>query len=1716
MGASNDEEAVTVNTRALIDKVLARYSGEWTVLRELLQNAADASAKAVTIKFETIPSSTVPLPQNHNPSALLKHTILHHTLKRLLVTNDGQPFGANDWSRLKRIAEGNPDETKIGAFGVGFYSVFADCEEPFISSGNEAMAFYWKGNSLFTRRSKLPEVQYSTDTSFVLDYRSTTSPVPALIPLCQFLASSLTFVGLTTIDLWLDEQRLLHLNKLTAPSVGVKIPKTLEAKTNEGFMQITAVMKEAAQLDAKWLNIVAWKPKIANQVGGPTAAVKGASSSQSLRSFFTRLATGPNNVTAEKAASEERALQEAILEDLTGECTATIFLHVNTGQVRTSINRAFGQELERATKKPPPKTTTIAVLTSSYDENSASGPVVSAAATSKGIDIFSSVLPTKSGRIFIGFPTHQTTGLNAHISAPSVIPTVERESIDLNARWVRTWNMEMLRAAGIVCRVAWSGETDSLKEKLTYHVTKAKKSKISAEEVATVLPEAIHLLNQFTFRESTPSSQVGNLVEEAFWTCNRRASIDILSSRGILSSQDVRIAVDDLSFVEGIPVLPQALTEHAKGFVKKMTDYGIITEITISDIKKELEAKALSARQLVEFLEWISHKAKIHEIDAVMVRSLLDVTVANDDEGSASQGRVLVLSEIKHYINTAKIPPSVPVPSNAMPFRFTRSMEKVVLQALGWTDLEIVPWLRWLLENTDGRGQLSKDQDITASPSFASIVLPVISKQWDGFTSSSKATIVELMSSRTVMPTKLGMKRPTEAYFPTVTLFDDLPVIIALQSVKEKFLGALGVRKTVELGIVFERLLAPPEYTPDASTSQRKWNHVDLIKYLASVRGDIPPDDIMRLKNTPICPAEAGSPNIGTNQRFLISSLFEPIDTLRSLGLQLLQWPGAFNTNSDEVRFMTSLGLKSYPPVLEVISITAAAAATNDFLLRDRALKYFIDFHHTNRYAGISITPITTPYLPLQGSELQKVTLPSQCYTNERSAIMGFNILRADLHTHANKFGVQRDPPISECVNRLLEDHPKSIRSARGVFSYLASRLPDLTDVYAQRLGMANIVPIPPMSQHTITKKGQGIRHVPPRLCFLGDGDKYADIFDYADFGMDANSFLLRCGSKHEPTTLELAQLVVREPARIFSALQSADRYLDLLRTIAGAWPSLKKDKALIKEMKKSPFLLGSTELSPEQSMASPKQIKSTNTEDVSDEEDDSGVKTYQLAIASHIIIVGDNVLSYNLFKAHFLAAPFDEALEDFFFCLGSRSLDDAIEEQHSLGSVTPDQTPATRLKKLIDERTRLFLHDIPREQVKHEGKWLEKNLSVISVRSITLRRSLKGTNLSEKKNIGAATIYDTQKGHVLFVTSTKYEMYQVAQAIVSVLLLRPKTQQAMLLELLLQNNLNQLRIRGYNVNRILRQKETEARVAEEQRQKQLEEEQKTLKEQEIAHKESQSQAVTRAQEHVSMPGVFPNSPDRHSIVDSTLDRAQNDDQQARRPRGLFSEFTKRLGLEDSGRPTPSTYSQSRGASASSVNEPPPPYSSENAQKSMTTIIQPKPVTAPHQTQQNLISAVQSSRPYHSRNVNAQPSVNEVKETQSYCDERPAQNINFFADSASGIKIYLSNNLVNKDKFMAQNSSAFNAFAAVLLECADVFSLSRSSIHMYYDEESDTIAFNMRKALFCNYRYFENLHLPAVQQGRKVDAIVYWWVVLCHELAHNLVEDHSAAHSYYV
>jgi hypothetical protein len=1675
----------------------------------MIQNAADASATRVTVKFETLPSTTVPIPNPADPTAMVKHVISHHTLKRLMISNNGQPFSEKDWARLKRIAEGNPDETKIGAFGVGFYSVFDDCEEPFVSSGSEAMAFYWKGNALFTRRLKLEEADASPDTTFVLDYRNNSSPVPALMELCQFLATSLTFVGLESIDLWLDDWNLLKLTKKTAPSESITLPRDIDTKTPEGLMKVLSVMREVAQVDAEWMKAVEWSPQTASSV-----RLEGLrDTTSSLRSFFSKFTASSSHQSLDKQVNPENREKPVEEEDLTKIATASVFLHINTASIQASVSASLSSELERATRKPPPKRTTIAILTPSFAANGATNQ-------SK---ILASVLPSKLGRVFIGFPTHQTTGLNAHISAPSVIPTVERESIDLNTRYISKWNLEMLRAAGIVCRIAWTADMSFIKSRIIPGGSQ-RSSKVRKEDVVSLIPEAVHTANQFVFRESTPSSLLGQTIEDSFWMCNKNASIEVLSTCGVLPSHQVRIAPKELSFMDGIPVLPDDLVLKSKDFVKKLTDFGLVTEITVSDIKRELESSALTSTQLGEFLSWLGKRSATSELDPPTVRTLLKVAVANDEATGGDSGRLIVMAEIDSYLNPNRIPADLPLPPSVMPFKYTKALEKRELDALGWEELQIVPWIRWLIENAGNRSMLPVEKDLTRTPSFSAQVLPVLSKQWDSLSQSSKQTVIDLLQPQTVIPVKNGMKRPSEAYFPSVRLFDDLPVVSGLNGVKEKFLAALGVRKTVELGVIFERLLDDSERKDKNGNLQRKWSHVDLIKYLASVQNDIPAGDIERLKNTKICTAETTEgPETKNQVRYKISELFEPKDSLRKLGLPVIEWPGKYVPNSTEGRFLSTLGLKKYPSASEVIQIMAKAAANSDLALQAKAMSYFITEFHANRYDAFNSSQVTTPFLPLDGSN--QLSTPSNCFTHDGAALFGFKVLRKDLHPHATMFGVREHPPMGECVNILIKRPPGTTREARSVFSYIAGRTAELSQKDKDRLGQARIVPIP---AGAMSEKAPLIRHVEPRLCYLGDNDDYGDIFDFVDFGQPANIFLMAVGSKPEPTKVEVAQILVKEPARISSKFQSPDKYLNLLRSLAENMAVLRRHRELFNDMKKSPFLLASREL-PSQGRKSAKTVQENTDEDEDAfEDDEQGIKEWQLTAASDAVVV-DDYQSFTLFKEHVLAAPQEETLEKFYVALGTPLLSSVVEERAHWGAKSTDQRPAVRLQKLVNERTRLFLHDQSQESIKHDTRWLEKHLSIQVVHSISLRRSLKnsGATHNQKRN---AIITQQGSNWTLWISPGKFDLYEISQALVHLLLVRPKLHSALTLEMLLKTDLYELRARGYNVERILRQRAAEAKMAEDQRQKQLEEEQKHLQEREAEWRKAQTQAQAQEQQpgdnrkpQASMPGLFPDSPTNTRAHEEGGAEDSVDVDHDFQPRNLFSNLTRRLGLDDNRKannPFQSLF-QSRPSQPEAIETgrdatPPPPYSTDDPQ--MPKPNEPKAVTSPHQLQSNLLSAIQACRPNGASGVYSRPVTNQVSETKSYCDERPSHDLEFAATLPSGINVLMAKSVSGRSAFLAENSLGINAFSSLLAECASIFAVRVDSISIFYDPAGKTIAFNRTGSLFCNYHYFKQLHQARLSQDSlngRAEALVYWWVILCHELAHNLVEDHSSDHSYY-
>lgn len=1585
------------------------------------------------------------------------------------------------------------------------------------------MAFYWKGNSLFTRKGTVPEEMAGRDTFFILDYRSTSSPVPSLVSLCRFLSQSLTFVGLEDIELWLDDWTLFSLRKKSTPTSDVPIPRELDTKSRQGMMRISNIESQGAQIDASWMNVVGWIPTAVEKGAvQPSDGVLKQNQAPSLRGFFSKLTSTSQSTAAKKALREEEASQQAIAEDIAGTSRATVFLRVNTVHIKNQVSSSFALELERATKKSPPKHTKISILTSSHDETQASMSTLSGVASGKVSEVITSILPSKNGRVFIGFPTAQTTGLLAHISAPSLIPTVERESIDLNARHVKTWNEELLYIAGISCRIAYSVGMLSIRTELSAYAD-SKGGRIGETELDKVIPGAIHVFNQFSFRESTPLARAGQIIEESFWGCDRKFSIDILSSRGVLPSEEVRIASENLSFVERIPVVPDKLVTQAVEFMTRLQEFGLVSEITLADIKKELERQAISSAQLEEFMKWCVKKTRTGQVDASVLQSLFSVTVAQlDPKNGEQQGRLLALTDVKSFVNRSKMSPELPFPPHTIPFRFTKGLDIPHLKSLGWEELQIVPWLRWLMqEATSRQPSIPAHLNPTMHPLFAAQILATISKGYDNLSESSRASVVQALADQTVIPTRLGLRKPPDSYFPSVRLFEDLAIINNMNAVKERFLKALGVRKTIELSVIFERLMG--DRTNVANAGKPTWSHVDLIRYLVSVWSDIPEQDILLLQNTPLCPAEKeDNRNEPTDQRYKVANLYEPKEDLRGLGLPVLQWPEPLFPYSPDGKFLKLLGLRAFPSSLEIVDVLVRANQRGDMSIYEAGLRYFISNYTQNIYVDFKNFAGVQAFLPVQDREKGPLAQPEEVFSEPQASALGYQILRNDLQSHASKFGVLQNPYIDDCALRLIRNPPQDKTEAKKIFGYLASRLQDVNSRVAERLGNAAIVPVLVSSPSSSTEKAPRYRLATPVSCFLGGGEEYGEIFDYVDFGHQSNSFLLKVGSKHEPSSLELTRLVVREPARIFQIL-GVEKYLSLLTKIQVNKSTLKKDKSLWTEMKRLPFLLAYHERLTNVKKQKPKLAQPLDGED--DDADDT-VKEWHLRCADQIVIV-DDLICYSLFKQYLLAAPQEEALEELYYTLGSPTVSSQVKEEPRLGPRKGDQRKAEELRQRIVERTQLFLHEQPAATVRHNTKWLEKNLEVQEVQSASLRRVLQGHNLSNSEKRTATLTEDSHGKPILSITSD-YDVWQVSQAIVSITIDRGRTQTIMIFEMFLTTSLYKLRARGYNVDRVLRRKAAEARVAELDRQRREEEERKILEE--AQRQQFSSASPTELDNNIKeengrplVPGAFQDSPDRPRPPQDLAAQPPSN-----KSKGLFSNLSKRFGFDDrSSQQLRSLLGQNQQTTTQRTDDDPapPPYSSNdpNAFAVKTTDKTTEIVTSPNQVQQNLLSAITAARSHQGQQLFSRPQTNTVKEVSSYCDERPGQNLNLVTTLTPGLQIFVdcgAGGPADPSTFVAENREGMDVFASVLVEVAGVFGLRKTTVNIFCDTEGPTIAFNSQGTIFANYRYFAQLHMQEFQisggskQGRG-QTLVYWFVVICHELAHNLVSDHSSDHSFY-
>ena len=1475
MNDARQEEAITVNQRALIDKILARYAAEFTVFRELLQNADDAGATHCELRFESKRSSSADSASNSSASAPSLPDF-KATLSNWVFRNDGKPFGNDDWSRLRRIAEGNPDPDRIGAFGVGFYSLFSICEEPIVSSGDQLMGFFWKGDALFTKRANNADRQTSPSgkpwTTFFMALREP-APLPdSPMALAKFLATSLTFTTkIRSIGLYWDDHLLCKLDKkLTLPK-SMTMPGHLNAYSPNRIMHVRDLESTAVQIDVEALQLVIDaaerdKPKPKQSLASALGKTAGGGLTSMLQSAF-----GFGSSSAkEKERERERELQrrkeaqaaqaaekrklDAAAAALTS-VSASIHLRIATANVSVSVDKAFEREIERSTKKPPPKVTAFHLIFTGKEEYDASfsddnqeadisiSVTSSAAALDKGVrQIFSGLMPRleDQGHAFIGFRTHQTTGFSGHIAA-RFIPTVERESLDFVDRYCAQWNSELLSMGGYVARAVYENELTDIGRLWTNTFGEKRPAKDDDLLAKSLKDRALHLMRFFTFRASSPSSRVSSLFLTSFFGSARQNTISLMSTRGVKHSAAIRIPNALLSdFIKDLAVIPSDHVELAPDFVREVRSRNLVQDITMDDVFQELSSRALTPAEMIACLKWWVSVAAHPSYDISLRSKLINnaiLTIADSKDAAVPQ-KIQPLSLVRFYLNTSRLPTDVPLPESCLSYEVSKSFTTNELsRVFGWSELTVSAWVKNLVQSSVQAQRSASvavaETNIQTSSAFAEKVLLTLSRAWFALPSTQHDEIQQLLAEIACIPTRLQMQKPSDAYFSNVSLFSDLPIVefpsAQVKGNLEKVLIALGVRRHVELQMIFNRLVAGGG-----------WSHVDLVSYLASNKESLSELEKERLKKTAIFPKhgeigglkEDGKPRI---IRHRASDLYEPTEALKALQLPALDWADkTWKPSSDEARFVFDLGLRRYPPMETVLEL--ASTASND-ALQSKALPFFLDkfhAHYANQYTIYRAEKYA--FVPARLPSENKMVLrkPTEVFTNTEAAVMGFPVAGPEINlADLPKLGLRSNPTSTQLIGRLVNSPTKDEAQARKIFEYLAT-VPEFSlNDFAQLRG-AEFIPVRrnkrpaggDATKDAAAPSAGEIVLVAPMNCYFGGSAsdiQFRDMFFYCDFGSVAGAFLKNCGVRNEPSIEEVAERLVSEPQRFYQLAGSADAYLGILRQIATNWNRIRSP--LRNQMARSPFLLGSKRISESSRKGSDaKTGHLLDDDDEQDEEaDDGGTLVYALKKPADVVIV-DDANSHMLFASSLFYAPHEDLLQEGLYGkLGSPRLSTLVEERYSAEGRVVTNTPRAReIKALVLERTPLFLFEkrqSSRSEIREDAEWLKGALEVEEIDGTGLRlvRTLRYERVNEQ-NVQKCTATASMRGSKLILhlsSSMEVDFFEVATSISKYLLTKQRLQEVLLYMTLLSTSLRNLKRRGFHVDKIQSQRKAEREAAE-------------------------------------------------------------------------------------------------------------------------------------------------------------------------------------------------------------------------------------------------------------------------------------------------------------
>ncbi|CAF1595404.1 unnamed protein product [Rotaria magnacalcarata] len=1064
--------STSINIRRLIDRILTHYSSDFVVFRELIQNADDAGATSfhLEIKCDTSPASSAEMNFNNR------------TITEIRAINNGHVFSTADWQRVATIADGNIDPESVGQFGVGFFSVFSYTEEPIIVSGKEYMIFIWQDNKfLQTLHHKLLVEQQTNTTSIILKMRDkyilriesildnsriTNEDVPTinLTQLKAYFAKALSFTrNMMTLDIKVNQLLVFQMSKTKSNTSSILNPFTFKPHRSIHNMLLLDSFVFTEQTFA-----ITNGPSITL---GHIAIEAHLNIDQQLRNYFQRiLKTLPSTVQIQ-------------------------LLFVPT---KILLNQQQFQSL--------------------IANNNLDAQILKSILPLKFLD--NEIIP--SGLIFIGLGTHQSIGIGMHVCS-HFIPTVERDTLDLQDAYAAKWNEELIACVGQIARRIYDQE-------------------ISHSSHNTLNKNYETIMAPYSFQKTVPSEKVGAIILKGFFALKNDIFVP---TKRLPSANNLSLVISTQTFLADskhihgflpLPLIPFELSKNH--FFTALKEHSLIHMTDKSIIEESLTSSALLSNELIELLKWlcssdindrsytkrvlsvvryhetinspISYFGKLNYYDALNISlvlplpsNVLPISIAEHFSQEQLHHNLFLLpcnfkqlidfylSENQHYFgklnyyDALNISLVLPLPSNILPISIAKDFSREQLHH----NLFLLPCnFKQLIDF-----YLSENQQyLFNNVKTATHLLSYLSNSSSHFSEPEWIKIKSILSMIKCIPTTHGMKLPNESYLPSHILRSDRPAVtlnLLVEKTKDSqqprndsnenlvsvyFLKQIGCRM-LDIQSIIENDSRMSSHNISALNHESMQM---LIENLARERNSMSDADFNALKNTKFLQGTTLKPNRKNKQKYFPHDLHFPFvaEQLRWSQLIILDWHG-IDSYSPEYAFLKEFGVREAPDLQILLKRIVQEHDYYQCLNKQRketykqpiALEFFAENFQKHYSTFWKTSNIQQPFLPSRFHTKTNDTdiilsAPDKVYKSSNplyGTLLPEVVQLFEKHFNISLLGITEHPTLTQAFDIVMERKTEllTIESACHIFSYL-NGLDGLNQVFIKRLSNIAFIPL--------------------------------------------------------------------------------------------------------------------------------------------------------------------------------------------------------------------------------------------------------------------------------------------------------------------------------------------------------------------------------------------------------------------------------------------------------------------------------------------------------------------------------------------------------------------------------------------------------------------------------------------------------------------------------